>query len=833
MIRWNRTLLALLLTAPATAAVAQTPGSPVPRPRQAPSGAPAQQGGSVLRGLVRDAAGGAPLAGASVAVRRSADSALVAGVVSGGDGSFRVEGLRPGTYYLRVSRLGYTTGTVSRVEVAEGRAADVGEVRLAASVVMLEGLTATAQVSSNTVTSTPDRTVVSTRDMPAVSGGAATDVLRNVPGVDVDADGKVSLRGNQNVAIQINGRPATLTGDALSSFLRQLPANLVNRVEVVPNPSARYDPDGMGGILNIVLKQDTDLGTSGGFSGGGGTNDRYNVSGNLARQSGPLTLFGSYGFNYDVRDQTGYSLRSEHFDGQPQEFLEQFSDGSETRISHTVNASADLKLGTRNVLSSTFLLNHGLEKAENGTGFSALNALRDLTGSYRSNTANRQAELNTDATLGFERTLQPRKHVLSGNLRFSRSSENTQGSFGTIPGAVAPLDLLGDSRTDLDAATRQMEAQLDYTRQVAGMQLETGYKGTLRRLDNLYVVDSLHAGIPDPTRRVTDDFRYDENVQAGYAMLSRQAGRRLSLQGGVRVERATTTFHLADSARAFPNNYTSLFPSAAATYQVSDQDQLHFSYSKRIQRPRAQQLNPFPEAEDQYNVRVGNPDLHPEYTHSYEASYQRSMEFGSVTLTPFYRHTVDAVRRYRTVDPATGISTSTFANLATSNSYGTDLNGQFRLGSRVSGMLGASFFQAVTEGGSARPGLSSDAFSWSARGNVNLKLGRGTDLQWFQSYRAPTDVPQGHVGAFSMANLALRQKINDQTALTLRVMDPFNTMRFSSETFDPEFSETSTRRFSSRALFLNVSYNFGHAPRIKRPVEQPQQPQGDPGEPQR
>ncbi|HEV7587326.1 MAG TPA: TonB-dependent receptor, partial [Longimicrobium sp.] len=263
------------------------PGGPPQGPPGAMAGA--QQQAGEIRGIVRDGQSGQPLVGASIAVRSARDSALVTGAVTRADGSFRVEGLRPGAYYLRVSRLGYTTGTVSQVAVTpSAQTADVGVVRLAAGAVALAGITATTERAA--VMSAPDRTVVSTRNMPAVTGGNATDVLRNVPGVDVDGDGKVSLRGNQNVAIQINGRPAPLTGDALTNFIKQLPANLVDRVEVVPNPSAKYDPDGMGGILNIVLKQNADLGTSGGLTVGAGTGGKYNASGNLGHQAGPLTL---------------------------------------------------------------------------------------------------------------------------------------------------------------------------------------------------------------------------------------------------------------------------------------------------------------------------------------------------------------------------------------------------------------------------------------------------------------------------------------------------------------------------------------------------------------
>jgi outer membrane receptor protein involved in Fe transport len=820
----------LALFAVAGTAAAQTAPPAGARPAGPPQGAPGAaqpQAAGEIRGVVRDAASGQPLVGASIAVRSARDSSLVTGAVTRADGSFRVEGLRPGGYYLRVSRLGYTTGTVRQVAVTPAaQTADVGIVRLATGAVALQGITATTERAQ--VMSTPDRTVVSTRNMPAVTGGNATDVLRNVPGVDVDGDGKVSLRGNQNVAIQINGRPAPLTGDALTNFIKQLPANLIDRVEVVPNPSAKYDPDGMGGILNIVLKQNADLGTSGGLTVGAGSGDKYNASGNLGSQHGPLTLFGSYGFNRDSRTGSASIFRDQHFDGFERTLLSQLSSNDFANTSHTVNATGELKLGTRNVLASSFMLNHRAGAADGTNGYTLMDSLRAVTGSYGEHTGLDMSGLSTDYSMSFKRTIQPLRNELSAEVRFNRSRDESGNEFTTVPGATPPPLLRGDSRSDLSNLTRQYNAQLDYTRQLAtGTRLETGYKGTFRRLSNDYALDSIFGGVPDPALRLVNDFTYDENVHAGYLLLTRQAGSTLSLQGGLRLERASNTFHLADSAQAFPNHYTSLFPSAAATWQPTQKDQLRFSYSKRIQRPQAQFLNPFPFSQDRYSRFVGNPQLEPEFTHSYELSYQRSMPFGSLTLTPFYRHTVNAVRRYQVVDEE-GITTSTLANLATANSYGTDANGMLRLG-KVSGFVGVSAFRVVTDGSNVQSGLGTSAMSWSARGSLNFKLSPSTDVQWFQFYRAAQRMEQGRMGAMQMANVAVKQKLSERSSLSVRVMDPFDAMRFNMETTNPGLTQTMQRRFNSRAVYLSYSFTFGHPPRLRTPQPQPdQQPQQDP-----
>lgn len=820
-------LLAVIVAAGSTAAPAQNGPPPAgARPGGAPGAMPPQQAAGEIRGIVRDGASGQALAGASIAVRSARDSSLVTGAVTRADGSFRVEGLRPGAYYLRVSRLGYTTSTVPQVAVTpSAQTADVGIVRLSAGAVALQGITATTERSE--VITAPDRQVVSTRNMPAVTGGNATDVLRNVPGVDVDGDGKVSLRGNQNVAIQINGRPAPLTGDALTNFIKQLPANLVDRVEVVPNPSAKYDPDGMGGILNIVLKQNADLGTSGGLTLGAGTGDKYNASGNLGHQAGPLTLFGSYGFNRDERTGSGNVFRDQHFDGFERTLLDQASSNDFGNMSHTVNATGELKLGSRNTLSSSFMANRRFGDAEGSNGYTLRNAAGNVTATYGEGTDIHQNGLSTDYSMSFRRIVAPQRNELSAEVRFNRSRDETVNAFTTIPGDNPPPGLRGDSRSDLSNVTRQFNAQLDYTRQLGGFRVETGYKGTFRRLANDFTLDSIFGGVPDLDLRLVNDFTYDENVHAGYGLVTRALGS-LSLQAGLRVENAATTFRLSGSADEYENDYTNLFPSAAATWQPSQKDQLRASYSKRIQRPQAQFLNPFPFTQDRYSRFVGNPELEPEFTHSYEISYQRSMPFGSLTLAPFYRHTVNAVRRYQEVDEE-GITTSTLANLATANSYGADFNGQLRFG-KLSGFVGVTAYQQVTDGSNVQSGLGTSAMSWSARGSLNFKLSPSTDVQWFQFYRAAQKMEQGRMGAMQMANVAVRQKLSERSSLSVRVSDPFDAMRFNMTTTNPGLDQSVTRRFNNRAVYLSYSYTFGRPPRLRTPQPQPdqQQPAQDP-----
>ncbi len=798
----------------------------VPAPG-APAGARPQAAAGSIRGTVLDAASGQPVPSASVGVWSAADSSLVTGAVAGQDGAFRVEGLRPGQYFLKVGALGYATATPTVSLTPQALQGDLGQIRLEASALALEGLEVTAERS--TVTLAPDRNSYAAREL-APAGGNATDVLRSVPSVEVDGDGKVSLRGNPNVAVQLNGRAAPMTGDQLAAFLQQLPANMVDRVEVVPNPSARYDPEGMAGIINIVMKQNTDLGTSGGLMASVGSGNKYNASGNLGYQRGPLTLFGSYGFMADERETTGYHfLESLVIRPNSPAFQRQDIAGAFDVLGHLVNTSADLRLGSKSTLSSTFMLSDRSIQVGTNNAYFDLDANRGITGRSRNLTDNEGSDWTTDASLAFRRTVQPQRDEFSAEVRFNRADFWTTNLF-TLDSLAVDGSVVGErpvrQSTRMSAVADNFTVQADYTRGLGERtKLETGYKGSLRWLNNDYLVRNFSYTQNDWVGD-RNDFEYDEQIHAVYGVLSQNLGK-MALQGGLRVERTTSDFALV-GGDSYPNERTTFFPSGLISYNLSDSRQVKASYSKRVQRVPTQLLNPFAFHESERQVIVGNPALQPEFTHAFELGYQQSWQKGSLQVTPYFRRTEDAIRRTNEVDDD-GVTIGTFKNLATSDSYGADLTGSLRLSDRLSGFAGFNAFQMQTDGSNVSPDLDTEAFTWSARMNANWKVSPTLDVQGMYMYRAPMNVEQGRMSAFSMASLSLRQKLRgDRSSLTLRVMDPFNTMGFTVRTDDGRFIQESDRRFGARAVFLGFNYNFGRPPRIRQPQPQQAQPDADP-----
>ncbi|HEU4561902.1 MAG TPA: TonB-dependent receptor, partial [Longimicrobium sp.] len=807
-------VLALLTAAPLAAQqqppAGQQPGNRPPGGQQAPGNrSPAAQppaaGPGQIRGSVVDAGSNAPVSAASVAVWSRADSALVAGALARPDGSFRIEGLRPGTYYLRVSMMGYAVRTSPDLTItAAAPAVNAGAIRMNSTGVALQGVTATGQRQA--VSIAPDRNSYQARSV-APAATSASEVLEAVPSVQVDADGRVSLRGNENVVVQINGRPSPIRGAQLASYLKQLPANTIERVEVIPNPSARQDPEGMAGIINIQLKQNVDLGLSGGLTLAASTAERYTTSGNLGYQRGPATWFVSYGFNSDDRAMRGINNRTRLGANEaPLSFTEQNLSGGNGNFGHNFNGSLDYRLGRRDVLSTALSLNVRGGADESLSLYNELDGTRAPLDRYERIRNNESDAWMGDGSVAWKRTLQPQRHELSAELRFFRFRDLDQNElWRQSPGAPGPV--VDAERQTLDARNTQVTAQLDYTRGLAARtKLETGYKGYARRTDRDYEVmrDSLGTGTFTRST-LSNALALDEQVNAVYGVLSHGVGR-WELQGGLRAEYAGRQFTLANTGEEFPHDYWSLFPSALASYKLGENDQLKLSYSRRVRRPGSQELNPFPVFFDLQNVFLGNPNLSPEYTNAVELSYQHSTRLGTIQLSPFYRRTTDVIRIVlNTADSVAGreVTTVSFQNLDTGTSWGADLNGSLRLGQKFNGLAAFNVFKTVTEGTSGEASLGSNAVTWTAKVNGTWNATPNTAVTAMYFYRAPMPLERGRFAAQANANLSLRQKLRgDQAVMTLRVSDPFKQQRFRVEAGDGTIIQLTERTFNSRALHV-------------------------------
>jgi outer membrane receptor protein involved in Fe transport len=590
----------------------------------------------------------------------------------------------------------------------------------------------------------------------------------------------------------------------------------------------------MAGIINIVLKQNTDLGMSGGLTLGASPSERYNLSGSLGYQRGDWTSFSTYGFNSDERGIEGINDR-ERFDALSAllSVTEQDVIGELKNNGHNLTSTLDYRLNDRDVLTNALSVNRRSSSDQSFNDYTELDGEGNPTDTYVRSKDGETDGLVLDYTLAFKRTLEARLHELSAELRLNRNDDADDQLLWRHPeDGDDPLGRTELERTDTDALTKQLTTQIDYTRPLGeSTKLEIGYKGTSRWLDREYRIleDALGNG-QWVESDLSNTFDFDERVHAAYGVLTRGIGK-LELQGGLRFEHSSRDFVLADDGENFPYNYGSVFPSAAIRWTLNDADEARLSYSRRIRRPGTQELNPFPVFMDVQNAFIGNPELDPEYTNAIELGFSHQAEWGMLQLSPFYRRTTDAIRFVVDTDDVIDgreVTSVSFENLATSDSYGTDVNAQFEYGGWLNGMANFNVFKMVTDGGS-ETSLSSDAVTWSTRLNATAKLNPGLTLQGMMFYRAPMEFETGKFSSWKMSSLTLRQSLaGDRASLSLRVVDPFDTMGFRVEAGDENILQITERKFDARSVHLTLQYNFGRAPRVRQPrpddAPAPQQP---------
>ena len=772
-----------------------------------------------IHGHVVNAASNTALAGIVVDVSTQGTQAIVGRATSGADGAFHVTGVKPGTYHVRIRSLGYAPWDKPSVTVA-ATSVDLGIIKLVNVALQLESVA--VREKRQDVQLAPDRNTYVVRDMPTAKGGNALDVLRTVPAVDVDIDNVVSLRGNSGVTIQINGRPSPLKPAQLGDFLAQIPSDMVDKVEIVPNPSARDDPTGVAGIINIVLKEEVDAGTTGGATVAGSTTGQANAGANFGYDRKALTLYGSYGFLRDRRPRTGALFRENNF-LTPITFLDESSTRTQARLIHTLTGSAGYKLTGHDDLSLDLLFSARHDNESSGFLYRALDASRAPTGLTDRLSSGSNQENDFDGTLGLKHAFAAKGHKLTAELRANRHTEGGPSSI-----AAHNLLLSGATAGTIDQETQQNlerpsenSVKVDYVRPIApGLRVETGYKGAFDHfhtgLDTRVLDAASGAYLLDPSR--TSDFQYQQDVNAAYGMVTGQRGK-VQFQGGLRAEHAATQFRVASVSTPFDNNYNSVFPSGLVAYNIDDATQVKISYSARIRRPDdADQLDPIAHYQDPLNLSRGNPYLKPEHTGAYELGLQRSMGKTTLQVTPFFRRTFDAVRSISTIDSA-GVTTRTFANIATSDASGGDATLAVS-GTRLSGFVGSSAYRQVTNAPNLAPELSTRTFGWRARANGAYRVSKAVDVQALLSYQAAMTVLQGTSASRTQFNLAARQKLmDDQLSLTLRVIDPFNTSHERGTIVDPRFFQTYESARAVRGLLLSVSWTFGKPDKDKDTID--------------
>lgn len=780
------------------------------------SGAPGAEK-YALTGILADAESRLPLAYATVTLFSLPDSTAVAGAITDETGGFELRA-KPGNYFMRAQFLSYRTKFLGGIQLAAD--ADLGTISLAADATTLEEVVVRAEKSQ--VQFDLDKTVFNVGKDLANRGGSAADVLDNVPSVTVDAEGTVSLRGSENVRILVDGKPSGLVSFG-SNGLQNLPANMIERVEVITNPSARYEAEGMAGIINIVLKKEGRRGINGSVDLTTGTPDEHGVALNMNLRRNKFNFFTNYGLRYQNSPGSN-SQYQEFYTGDTTFITSLIGDRQRAGWSNSLRLGADYSLTPQSTLTSAFSWQYSDQDNFSSIQYNDfINDLSNPVGITRRTDNEKETEPNYEYSLSYKKTFEREGHELNADFRFQDNSEREisdfrERYFTPEDSPTGQLDLL--QRSDNQEGERNVILQLDYVHPFGkDGKWEAGLRSGLRNINNDYIVEEFADNAWTALPGLSNNVLYGENIYAAYGIVGNKINK-LSWQAGLRTELADIKTELKQTNEINDRPlYINLFPSAHLNYDLPNENALQVSYSRRIRRPHFRELNPFSQYSDARNYWGGNPNLNPEYTDAYEIGHLKRWEKGSLASSIYYQHSTDVIERIRQqLSDTSAITLPT--NLATRNQYGFSFNGNYEPFKiwKLTGNL--NFFRAITEGEYEGQTFDADAYTWFGRVSSRLTVLKKIDLQTTFNYRAPRQTTQGKSKAMYHADLAASMDVlRNNGTLTLSVRDVFNTRRWRSTTEGADFYTDGDFQWRARQVSLTFSYRLNQQKKQERERE--------------
>jgi len=757
------------------------------------------QQSSQVTGIVVDETG-TPLAYVSVALQDTASNEIFTGSVSAEDGSFSIS-YRPGTYQLRFTFLSYER-VEKMVTLTRGEQQNIGTVLMKPSSQNIDEVEIRAERSQMEMKF--DKRVFSVGSDITSIGGSASEVLDNLPSVTSDIDGNISLRGSGNVRLLINGKPTNAAGDT-GDELQSIPANLIDRVEVITNPSARYDAEGEAGIINIILKKNERRGVNGSVDVSTGYPHNHEAAINLNYRTGSVNWFGSINGEYRARPGDGFTIQ--RYNGHDTTYsYRQDRESDRSGLEGEVRLGADIFLPANQKL--TFQLQSELEDGLNKQTLIYRDFDADQNLIERTNRKDREEE--NESELEFEISYLKefddfKEHKLTSDIQFEMEDETEKSDISEIE------DLSGNElfqRSDNQEKTANGMWQIDYVHPFSeDFIFETGAKTTFRIIENNYRVEEEQGGAFVTLENLDENFTYTENIAAAYLIQSADF-EKWSYQLGLRGEYTDVTTELNDTGDKGENNYWDLFPSAFLTYKIDDINSVQASYSRRLSRPWYRLILPFSNFTDNRNRYTGNPDLDPIFTNSYELGYLSYWDKGSFMGNLYIRDSEGIIERITTVSDDGEYTIRIPVNLAEEFSYGIEFNGSVDVTQNLSFNGSLNFFNSEKNGSYNGQDLSSETSSYFGRMRAQYRKD-GWTVQASGFHRGEQETTQGIRKPFTTANLAIGKQLWDRKAtISLNVRDVFNT-RKRRGIIDEEFLyQESEFRWSSRSITLGFTYRF-------------------------
>ncbi len=743
-------------------------------------------------------------------VFENATTKQLSGGITNENGIFKFE-VPAGKYNVRVEFISFKTVTVQQKDFNIDT--NLGVIQMAPDVAQLNEVEVIAEKS--TVEIKLDKRVYNVGKDMMVKGGTVSDVLDNVPSVTVDAEGTVALRGNENVKILIDGRPSGLAGINIADALKLLPGDAVEKVEVITNPSARYDAEGGGGIINIVLRKGKANGINGSIMVNAGDPETYGTSVSLNKKSEAYNLFSNIGYNY--RNNPGNTLvDSEYFnaDGTTSRFINERR--TNDRLSEGYNANFGIDLNLSKSLTWTNALTFRENRGKNPDNVFFYNFDAAFNPTFTRNRLNdqRSDEFSIEYASSFVKKFKKDGHQLTADLSFSQNREN---EFATISdqiiGDPSSLDL--EETINLQKQQRNL-IQTDYVLPIGkNGRFEAGYRGSF--LKNLTVFS-----VTPDISNFSNTLEYVENVNALYTQYGSKLNK-FSYFFGIRFEDSNIQVNSLSENDYNTKKYNNLFPSATFNYEFSESSSVSLSYSKRINRPRGRFLNPVSSLSSNINIFQGNPDLDPSLTDAIDLGFLKKWNKLTFNTSAYINVTNDSFQFIRKESglfvEGVPVILSTPINLAKEYRAGFEFNLNYTPYKwwRLNGNFNA--FRNETQGdysyvdfigNTVEQNFDNVAFTWFARINSKITLPYKIDWQTNATYNAPQSNAQGRSLGVASMNLAFSKDIlKDKGTISLNVSDVFNSRKRIMETnIANVVSSYSEMQWRQRQVILTFTYRF-------------------------
>jgi outer membrane receptor protein involved in Fe transport len=763
---------------------------------------------ATVKGTIIDGANGQPFGYVNVALKKAGQAAPVKGVVSDDKGNFVLEQVSSGRYVVEFTFVGYNT--LTKPITVNGSQLDLGSVTMTEasktlSEVQVRGQGPQMKLEIDKKTFTVDQTI-------AAAGASTSEMLRNIPSVDVDNQGNISLRNNSNVEVWINGKPSGLNADNRAQILEQMPAESIEKVEIITNPSAKYNPEGSAGIINLVLKQDRKPGYYGSFSGGINYPEKgdvgYNAGFNINLNTSKIDAYASIGMRQMSMSGSGWSNRYkiDPATGNQLGLLATTSNTDRTMHGPFIRAGLDYHIDKKNTIGFGSFLMLGSGSMPARIDYRNYDAAGNLLNQYARTTSSSGNRNMFNLDINYKHEFDKNGTELLST--FSVSSHPSQSDAGHIQYNALGVQSSTQSQ-HTSGKNPEVEFKTDYTKKFGdNTRLETGFDG---RYEQRYTdITGQTNGIDDPA--LANIFDYREQNYAAYATFASKWGN-FGAQLGLRGEYSYINF-TSDGIK-YNINYIKPFPSLYLTYSFDKNDELQLNYTRRLNRPRGRSLNPYVDMSDTTSWSFGNPHLTPEYTNSFELNYLKSWDAHSLSASLYYRFTTDVMQSVRWIE--NDIMMNTTMNGSKTESSGLELVVKDNFFRFINLTTTFNFFYNKMHAAQFTPVdtvvyiPAQDNFSWNVKSIANVMLPANFSLQLIGSYNAPYIISQGKNHGNYSIDFGLRKSFfKRKLTANLTVRDIFNSRKDNVDTWGSNFTQQSLNYYNGRMIGINLNYNFGN-----------------------